>query len=127
MLRQFFSKAALLCFLAAAPTGFVTQVVYAQTQPNTAALPVDPKVTIGQLPNGLKYYIRPNSKPENKVELRLIVNAGSILETDEQQGLAHFMEHMNFNGTKNYPKNKLVDFLQSIGVEFGADLTHSYR
>jgi len=122
MLRQFFSKAALLCFLAAAPTGFVTQVVYAQTQPNTAALPVDPKVTIGQLPNGLKYYIRPNSKPENKVELRLIVNAGSILETDEQQGLAHFMEHMNFNGTKNYPKNKLVDFLQSIGVEFGADL-----
>ncbi|HRP88773.1 MAG TPA: insulinase family protein [Edaphocola sp.] len=87
-----------------------------------AKLPIDPKVTTGKLSNGLTYYIRPNAKPENKVELRLVVNAGSILEDENQQGLAHFMEHMNFNGTKNFPKNKLVDYLQSIGVEFGADL-----
>ncbi len=85
-------------------------------------LPVDPNVTIGQFDNGLKYYIRTNKKPENKVELRLVVNAGSILEDDKQQGLAHFMEHMNFNGTKNFQKNELVSYLQSIGVEFGADL-----
>ena len=85
-------------------------------------LPVDPNVTIGQFDNGLKYYIRTNKKPENKVELRLVVNAGSILEDDKQQGLAHFMEHMNFNGTKNFEKNELVNYLQSIGVEFGADL-----
>lgn len=85
-------------------------------------LPVDPNVTIGQFDNGLKYYIRTNKKPENKVELRLVVNAGSILEDDEQQGLAHFLEHMNFNGTKNFEKNELVSYLQSIGVKFGADL-----
>ncbi len=87
-----------------------------------AKLPLDPKVTKGKFANGLTYYIRPNSKPEKKVELRLVVNAGSVLEDDDQQGLAHFMEHMNFNGSKNFPKNELVSYLQSIGVEFGADL-----
>lgn len=85
-------------------------------------LPSDPKVIKGKLPNGLTYYIRPNDKPEKKVELRLAVNAGSILEDDDQQGLAHFMEHMNFNGTTNFKKNDLVSYLQSIGVQFGADL-----
>ena len=85
-------------------------------------LPVDPKVKVGQLSNGLTYYIRQNSRPEKKVELRLVVNAGSILEDDDQLGLAHFTEHMAFNGTKNFAKNDLVSFLQSIGVEFGADL-----
>ncbi|HEY9046207.1 MAG TPA: insulinase family protein, partial [Ohtaekwangia sp.] len=85
-------------------------------------LPVDPNVKIGKLANGLTYYIRKNQKPEKKVELRLVVNAGSILEDDDQQGLAHFTEHMAFNGSKNFKKNDLVSFLQSIGVEFGADL-----
>jgi len=82
----------------------------------------DPRVKIGTLPNGLTYYIQKNPKPEKKVELRLVVNAGSILEEDNQKGLAHFMEHMGFNGTKNFKKNELVNFLQTIGVEFGADL-----
>ena len=85
-------------------------------------VPVDKAVTMGQLDNGLTYYIRPNSKPENKVELRLVVNAGSILESDKQRGLAHFMEHMNFNGTKNFAHNELVDYLQTIGVKFGQHL-----
>ena len=85
-------------------------------------IPVDPNVKVGKLPNGLTYYIRNNGKPEDKVELRLAVNAGSIMETERQLGLAHFMEHMNFNGTKNFEKNDLVDYLQSIGVKFGADL-----
>lgn len=119
MLRKFLSKAALACFL----TGATLSSLVATAQvTKEAKLPVDSKVIIGKLPNGLTYYIRPNNKPEKKVELRLVVNAGSILESDDQQGLAHLMEHMNFNGTKNFPKNKLVDFLQSIGVEFGADL-----
>ncbi|MEI8278772.1 MAG: insulinase family protein [Bacteroidota bacterium] len=94
----------------------------ANAQNLTSPLPSDPNVTRGKFSNGLQYYIRPNGKPEHKVELRLIVKAGSILETDEQQGLAHFMEHMNFNGTKNFQKNDLVSYLQSIGVQFGADL-----
>ncbi|MFP9112435.1 M16 family metallopeptidase [Flavobacterium sp. RHBU_3] len=85
-------------------------------------IPLDPSVRTGTLKNGLTYYIKKNAKPENKVDLRLVVNAGSLMEDDDQQGLAHFMEHMNFNGTKRFPKNKLVDYLQSIGVKFGQHL-----
>ena len=85
-------------------------------------LPVDPNVKIGTLENGMTYYIRKNTKPEKRVEMRLVVNVGSLLEDDDQQGLAHFIEHMAFNGTKNFEKNEIVSFLQSIGVEFGADL-----
>lgn len=85
-------------------------------------IPVSTKVKIGQLENGLTYYLRENPKPEDKIELRLVVNAGSILEDERQLGLAHFLEHMAFNGTKSFAKNDIVSFLQSIGVEFGADL-----
>ena len=85
-------------------------------------LPIDSAVKIGKLSNGLTYYIRHNEKPESKAEMRLVVNAGSILEDPDQQGLAHFNEHMAFNGSEHYKKNELVNFLQSIGVEFGADL-----
>ena len=87
-----------------------------------AALPTDPKVRVGTLPNGLRYYIRKNEKPEKRAELRLVVNAGSILETDSQLGLAHFVEHTAFNGTTHFAKNDLIKYLQSIGVRFGADL-----
>ncbi len=85
-------------------------------------LPVDVKVRIGKLPNGLTYYIRQNKKPEQKVELRLVLNAGSIMEDDDQQGLAHMAEHMAFNGTTHFKKNDIVSFLQNIGVGFGNDL-----
>jgi zinc protease len=85
-------------------------------------IPMDPNVRMGKLSNGLTYYIQNNGKPEDKVELRLAINAGSILEDDDQQGLAHMMEHMNFNGTTNFKKNDLIDYLQGIGVKFGADL-----
>ncbi|MBK0380154.1 M16 family metallopeptidase [Mucilaginibacter segetis] len=85
-------------------------------------LPLDPDVVIGKLPNGLTYYIRHNEQPKNRAELYLVNKAGSILETDAQQGLAHFTEHMAFNGTRDYPKNELVNFLQKSGVKFGADL-----
>lgn len=101
--------------------GFLSQEVDAQIK-LTDPIPVAPEIKTGKLPNGLTYYIRKNARPEKKVELRLVVKAGSILEDDDQQGLAHFMEHMAFNGTKNFQKNELVSFLQSIGVEFGADL-----
>jgi zinc protease len=94
----------------------------ANSQDLNAKLPTDPHVIKGKFDNGLTYYIRPNGKPEKKVELRLAAKVGSIVEDDDQRGLAHFMEHMNFNGTKNFKKNELVDYLQQIGVEFGADL-----
>ena len=82
----------------------------------------DPNVTIGKLENGLTYYIRKNGYPKDRVEFRLAVNAGSNQETDEQQGLAHFTEHMAFNGIEGFPGNSMVDELRSKGVVFGADL-----
>lgn len=85
-------------------------------------LPTDPSVKIGTLENGFTYYLRENKQPENRVEFRLAIKAGSILEDEDQQGLAHFSEHMLFNGTKNFEKNDLVDFLQKMGLEFGGDL-----
>ncbi|WP_426107315.1 M16 family metallopeptidase [Massilia sp. TSP1-1-2] len=86
------------------------------------ALPVSTQVVVGKLPNGLTYYLRKNGKPQNKLELRLVVKAGSILEDDDQQGMAHMVEHMAFNGTANFKKHELVSYLESIGVRFGADL-----
>lgn len=85
-------------------------------------MPLDPKLRTGTLENGLKYFIRYNKKPEKRAELMLVVNAGAICEDPDQNGLAHFCEHMAFNGTKNFPKQELVDFLESIGVKFGPEL-----
>jgi zinc protease len=90
------------------------------TAPLTTTIPVDPQITVGKLPNGLTYYIRPNKKPEDRAELRLAVNAGSILEDEDQRGLAHLVEHMAFNGTAHFPKLDIVNFMQSIGMRFGA-------
>src|ERR1044072_8935320 len=94
----------------------------ARGQALTDQMPVDPQITMGTLPNGMRYYIRANKKPEKRAELRLVVKAGSILEDDDQQGLAHLVEHMAFNGTKNFPKHELVSFIESLGMRFGADL-----
>lgn len=107
-LKQF---AALLCLL-------LPFLVSAQNE----KIPLDSKIRTGQLPNGLKYYIIQNKKPENKIELRMVTNAGAIQEDNDQLGLAHLMEHMNFNGLAHFPKNEVVHYLQSIGVDFGADL-----
>lgn len=85
-------------------------------------LQLDPKVKTGRLDNGLTYFIRENKKPEQKVELRLVLNAGSINEDDDQQGLAHMAEHMAFNGTTHFKRNDIISFLQDIGVAFGNDL-----
>jgi zinc protease len=85
-------------------------------------IPLDSAVRTGTLPNGLQYYIRRNARPENRLELRLVINAGSVLEDDDQKGLAHFVEHMLFNGTRRFAKNEIIAYLESIGVRFGADL-----
>ncbi len=84
-------------------------------------MPVDPEVTVGTLPNGLRYYIRPNGKPARRAELRLVVKAGSVLEDDDQRGLAHFVEHMEFEGTRHFPRQGINDFLSSLGLAIGAD------
>lgn len=85
-------------------------------------VPVDPKVKRGVLPNGVTYYVRENEKPADEAVLRLVVFAGSILEDEDQLGIAHFVEHMAFNGTKHFEKNELVDYLESIGMRFGPEI-----
>ncbi len=91
-------------------------------QPVDKKLGISTKVKTGKLPNGITWYIRKNQEPKSRAELRLVVKAGSILETDKQAGLAHFTEHMSFNGTKHFKKDELVNFLEKSGVNFGADL-----
>ena len=96
---------------------------FAQTPLNlNDMLPEDPAVSKGVLDNGMTYYVRANSTPKNRADLFLVVRAGSIDEDDDQQGLSHFAEHMAFNGTKNFPKNDLIKYLESIGMEFGPEV-----
>ena len=116
MFSQFLRHACLACALLFLPFGAGAALKL------DAPIPVGPQVKVGKLPNGLTYYIQKNTRPERKLELRLVVKAGSILEDEDQQGLAHFVEHMAFNGSTNFKKHELVDYLQSIGVKFGADL-----
>lgn len=87
-----------------------------------APLPLDARVRKGKLENGLTYYVLPHKKPEHRAQIWLAVNAGAVLEDDDQRGLAHFVEHMGFNGTKRFPKQALVDVLEKSGIAFGADL-----
>src|SRR6185437_6799510 len=94
-------------------------------QPSAAAstpLPFDPAVTVGTLSNGMRYYIRENHKPEKRAELRLVVNAGSVLENENQRGLAHMVEHMAFRGTKLFEKNQISSYLESVGMRYGPDI-----
>ncbi len=115
----------MLKFFARSATGVLlfAFAVAAQAQFNpSATLPLSPHVVKGKLPNGLTYYVQKNGKPEKKLELRLVIKAGSILEDDDQQGYAHLLEHMAFNGSTHFKKQELVSYLESIGVQFGADL-----
>ena len=89
------------------------------------ALPNDPDVKVGKLENGLTYYIRHNEKPAQRAEFYLATNVGAFQEEDDQEGLAHFLEHMCFNGTKNFPGKALLEWLQSIGAEFGRNINAS--
>lgn len=94
-------------------------------QPSGAAaapLPFDPAVTVGTLSNGMRYYIRENHKPEKRAELRLVVNAGSVLEDEDQRGLAHMAEHMAFRGTKRFAGNQISSYLESVGMRYGPDI-----
>ncbi len=84
-------------------------------------MPVDPDATVGTLPNGLHYYVRPNGKPAHRAELRLVVKAGSVLEDEDQRGLAHFVEHMEFEGTQHFPGGSIGQFLSSLGLSIGPD------
>ena len=85
---------------------------------DSSDLKPDPSVTFGALDNGLRYAIMPNNEPPNRISMRLFVDAGSLMENEEQQGLAHFIEHMAFNGTKNFPAGEMVEYFQRLGDVF---------
>jgi zinc protease len=119
---------ALLLFVTAQPAfpqqtlpGRDTSAASVQGYTLAQQMPVDPEVTLGTLPNGLKYYVRANARPPRRAELRLVVKAGSVLEDDDQRGLAHFVEHMQFEGTQHFPGQGIVQFLGSLGLGLGAD------
>jgi zinc protease len=107
---------------AAAPPKAAPPIAEAPTDPLDEPLPLDARVKKGRLDNGLTYYVLPHRKPENRAQIWLAVNTGSVMEDDDQRGLAHFVEHMCFNGTKRFPKQSLIDFVEKSGVRFGADL-----
>ena len=85
----------------------------------------DPAIRFGSLPNGMGYLIRPSSEPPGRVSVRLVFQVGSLMETEEQRGLAHFLEHMAFNGTRNFPAGEMVEYFQRLGMAFGADTNAS--
>src|SRR5262245_43368044 len=93
--------------------------------PLDRTLPVDAAVKTRRLPNGIRYYVRQNGRPEKRVSMRLAVDAASIQEEDNQRGLAHFIEHMAFNGSQNFKPGELVSFLESIGARFGPHVNAS--
>lgn len=100
---------------------FISSFIRLQAQ-EMQPLPIDPKVRYGKLDNGLTYYIRHNELPENRADFYIAQNVGSVLEEDNQAGLAHFLEHMAFNGTKNFPGNGIDKYLQSVGMRMGENL-----
>jgi len=106
---------------AQAPRGRETTAASVAAYALSADMPVDPEVVIGGLPNGLRFYIRPNPRPARQAELRLVVKAGSVLEDDDQRGLAHFVEHMQFQGSRHFPGQSIDSFLASIGSSIGSD------
>ena len=113
-MKKNFSGLISLCFMILLALNAGAQ----QVQP----LPIDPKVRFGKLDNGLTYYIRANKEPKQRADFYIAQNVGAILENDSQNGLAHFLEHMAFNGTKNFPGKGVINYLEKIGVKFGADV-----
>jgi zinc protease len=97
-------------------------VCFAAVAQQMSPLPIDPKIRYGKLPNGLTYYIRHNAEPKGQAEFFIAQKVGSMLEEEPQRGLAHFLEHMAFNGTTNLPGKTIINYLETIGVKFGANL-----
>ncbi|WP_288065020.1 M16 family metallopeptidase, partial [Rodentibacter caecimuris] len=97
-------------------------LIACQSNVDSDTLPFDPDIKQGKLANGLQYYILHNSEPKNRVYLRLVVNAGSMHEDDDQKGIAHLVEHMAFNGSTKYPENTIINALEKLGMKFARDI-----
>lgn len=115
-MKKLFARVGLLA------AGLLTSAMAFAQMPQIPLVPADTAVRVGKLPNGLTYYIRHNETPKGQADFYIAQKVGSALEEDSQRGLAHFLEHMCFNGTENFPGNTLVDWLESVGVKFGQNL-----
>ena len=124
-LKRFLIVIAFLPLLIVIPVKAQNQNQEQAMQQMMAALPNDPAVRVGHLENGLTYYIRHNELPKGRAEFYLATNVGAIQETPDQDGLAHFLEHMCFNGTAHFPDKGILDYLRSIGAEFGRNVNAS--
>ena len=113
---------ALLLSLVLCAAAFAAAIPFPQ---ESSDLRPDPRARFGSLPNGLRYVILANSEPKERVSARLLIEAGAVHEADDQQGLAHFLEHMAFNGSTHYPPGTLVEFFQRMGMSFGGDTNAS--
>ena len=114
---------AVLLSLIACTEGYtMTSETIPKMIPEGEIIPIDSAILLGKFSNGLTYYVLENRKPENRAQLWLVLNAGSILEDEDQLGLAHFTEHMAFNGTKNFAKQEIINYLESIGMKFGPEI-----
>lgn len=122
MMRLTSISLALACTALVAASAAAQTAAPAPRAASTDTLPRDSSVRIGRLPNGLTYYVRRNAEPPKRAELRLVINAGSILEDPDQRGLAHVVEHMAFNGTRRFAGQEIVRFLESVGMRFGPDV-----
>jgi len=114
-----FSSILLVFFVLTCTTASAAK--YANLGKETDIIPLTSRALTGKLPNGLRYFILENSLPENMANLALVVNAGSVLERNDQRGLAHFVEHVAFDGTKRFPNKEIVEYLRSLGMRFGGD------
>jgi len=119
--KYLITQAVFLAFLTALVLTCATAANYSGLGRGTAAVPFSSDVLTGKLPNGLSYFILENTYPENRAYLGLIVNAGSVVEKDDERGFAHFVEHLAFNGTARFPEYDLIEYLRSLGMRFGAD------
>lgn len=109
-------KSGSACLCSPCPMGIGT------TSSQMEALPIDPNVRYGVLDNGLTYYVRHNETPKNRAEFHIAQKVGSILENEDQRGLAHFLEHMAFNGTEHFPGKNMLNYLENKGIKFGVDI-----
>jgi zinc protease len=121
VLASLLTAAAMVASAQAPAAGRETSAASVASYQLSQQMPVDPEAVVGTLPNGLRYYVRANAKPARRAELRLVVKAGSVLEDDDQRGLAHFVEHMEFEGTRHFPGQGISEFLSSLGVGIGPD------
>src|SRR5512137_1385729 len=108
-------------FLLPLVTFFISLQSNSQTD-LSASVPIDPEIRTGKLDNGLTYFIRHNKEPENRASFYFIQNTGALLENDDQNGLAHFLEHMALNGTKNFPGKGIISSLEKHGLAFGPNI-----